>query len=699
MKIQEKNIINYLSILIIFIVLCYYTSTYAYEKYIFNEPPKRYFPDVKTLYYPSFPQPSSNVYIYSNVFDKYGKIQNATLFYFVNQTSKHNIKMKLIDGDYSNGKYLGIIPKQTEGSYVYSFVYFEDDLGYFYNGSKSQKVRGEVFFTVTSIDRTPPEFVTSLDPLICPSYVYPEAGKPITFFTYIQDPDKINIKDIKNEGIKNVKLHYHTHKNSTVFHIHFLKDFLRNDKVIPMNLSYSIDHQIVYGCKGIVASASIPAFPENTTILYSIESRDFSDNWAKIPKDREDSTFWSTYEFPINEVPIEYSNLTIHPKLRENSFTINNKVIEPDGQNLTAKITTSFYSNKVNYSNFLTMPDRKFISYNSSLPNGYTSFPLSKIVYDNITVINSDNNKLDNINNIILLSGNIESTVYKNIVKFFSKVNNTNTNNNNNNKYISLFGDPLLFPFDKYYLNLIFFIPINDVTFNLPTIDNNFDKSVIASWDTSTYIQQIDNSNMNCISSNDNILHYLSLYTCNQEKFPLNLLNVNIEFKRNYTSFAIIIPLIAIFFLLGAIFIFENSSDNIGNRLALTLGIFALLFTLPEIIDSMKPQTSAPTIADSMLSIIIIATIAFTISSIISSSSTIQKWFPKHHTWIDGIVFVIVSGFVITYFNKYLFDNQLWWLVPLIIFGLGYGLLLRILGIRINKPLIQFSRGTKEKNM
>jgi len=98
-----------------------------------------------------------------------------------------------------------------------------------------------------------------------------------------------------------------------------------------------------------------------------------------------------------------------------------------------------------------------------------------------------------------------------------------------------------------------------------------------------------------------------------------------------------------------------------------------------------------------VLSIIIIATIAFTISSIISSSSIIQKWFPKHYTWIDGIVFVIVSGFVITYFNKYLIDSQLWWLVPLIIFGLGYGLLLRALGIMINKPLIQFFKVTKKR--
>jgi hypothetical protein len=173
-------------------------------------------------------------------------------------------------------------------------------------------------------------------------------------------------------------------------------------------------------------------------------------------------------------------------------------------------------------------------------------------------------------------------------------------------------------------------------------------------------------------------------------------MNVRYNFNRTYSIATIIIPIVAIFYLLGAIFLFENSSENIGKRLTLTLGIFALLFTLPNIISSLKPQTSAPTIADSMLSIIIIASIAFTISSILSSTSILQKWFPKHYSLIDGIVFIIISGFVISYFSNYLFDSELWWLIPLIIFGLGYGLLLRALGVKINRPLLSIRKG---KNM
>jgi hypothetical protein len=259
-------------------------------------------------------------------------------------------------------------------------------------------------------------------------------------------------------------------------------------------------------------------------------------------------------------------------------------------------------------------------------------------------------------------------------------------------------GDATRYPFDNYSLNLGFEFPIIDEDEDNKTrIDatpiyysTGFNPSLKDNWITTSNIYLVPSSKGHIPVSKE---PFESL------NFSKNPDNIKFNFYRNYSIAIIVIPLFSIFFLLGAIFIFENSSDNIGNRLALTLGIFALLFTLREIIDSMKPETSAPTIADSMLSIIIISTIAFTISSIISSSSTIQRWFPKHHSWIDGIVFVIVARFVITYFNKYLLDSQLWWLVPLIIFGLGYGLLLRTLGIKVNKPLIRFSRVSKEKDI
>jgi hypothetical protein len=76
----------------------------------------------------------------------------------------------------------------------------------------------------------------------------------------------------------------------------------------------------------------------------------------------------------------------------------------------------------------------------------------------------------------------------------------------------------------------------------------------------------------------------------------------------------------AAFHLLGAIFILDNTADNIGNRITLSLGVFALIFTLPQIVDQMKSVTNGPTVDDSLLSIIIVSSVEFAISSVISSN-------------------------------------------------------------------------------
>ena len=101
------------------------------------------------------------------------------------------------------------------------------------------------------------------------------------------------------------------------------------------------------------------------------------------------------------------------------------------------------------------------------------------------------------------------------------------------------------------------------------------------------------------------------------------LLNVQVKLERNierdHTIAVIIIPILSIFYLLGATFMFEqtkgdpNAPDDatVGNRLLLTLGVFALIFTLPEILDQMKPETSASTVGDSLLSIIVVANYRF----------------------------------------------------------------------------------------
>lgn len=257
---------------------------------------------------------------------------------------------------------------------------------------------------------------------------------------------------------------------------------------------------------------------------------------------------------------------------------------------------------------------------------------------------------------------------------------------------VKLSGDTAKYPFDKYFLNFLIGLPMQNLNIELDTdnIDSTVNSTMIPKSKSDILLNVYNVTQKLRTHCDDN--DFKTIYLCpasstKDKRNSTTFVNIEYTFERNYTILTIVIPLLAIFFLLGGIFIFENSMDNIGNRLALTLGIFALIFTLPKVIGSMKPLSIVPTIADSMLSLIILSTIAFTISSILSSSSIIQKWFPKHFNWIDYLVFGIVSGFVVLYFNNYLFDVEVWWLVPIMISGLGYGLLMKTLGFKINGPL------------
>ena len=71
-----------------------------------------------------------------------------------------------------------------------------------------------------------------------------------------------------------------------------------------------------------------------------------------------------------------------------------------------------------------------------------------------------------------------------------------------------------------------------------------------------------------------------------------------------------------------------------------------------------------------------IASIGFTISSVISSNSSFQRIFPRHYRWTDFVVFVIISMIIISSLVQYETSITIW-LVPILILGLGYGFLVR----------------------
>ena len=64
--------------------------------------------------------------------DRYGQIQNATLFYSKDDgKSYENMSMKLINGTLSNDTYMGLLPKTPiVDDRILFKLYFQDDLGY-----------------------------------------------------------------------------------------------------------------------------------------------------------------------------------------------------------------------------------------------------------------------------------------------------------------------------------------------------------------------------------------------------------------------------------------------------------------------------------------------------------------------------------------------------------------------------------------
>ncbi len=206
-------------------------------------------------------------------------------------------------------------------------------------------------------------------------------------------------------------------------------------------------------------------------------------------------------------------------------------------------------------------------------------------------------------------------------------------------------------------------------------------------------------SSNNIVDASWHITNYTSLATINNKTYldflnnSLNktygtvqkpdFLHLALRFDRNFSIYTIMIPLVAIFILLGGIFLLPVS--EVSNRLTMTLGIFAFLFTFAPIIDGMKPlSVHNPTIADFLISVTMIATIVFSVFSIggfvlyrkYKNKFTGAKWW----ILIDGIAFLIVL-FGILFYNPmihYPIDITIW-LIPTILVSLGYGLIGRIL--------------------
>jgi hypothetical protein len=234
----------------------------------------------------------------------------------------------------------------------------------------------------------------------------------------------------------------------------------------------------------------------------------------------------------------------------------------------------------------------------------------------------------------------------------------------------TLFGTPRLFPFDSYNLNLIAEIPIPNATINDHQV--KFSPAVNSSWNPHvTYSNTFNKTNPISKDLCGKTPPKFSDYgVCNNDGVTLK--SISIIFKRNYTIHAILIPMLAIFFLLGSIFVLKSLSNELSNRLTLTLSIFAFVFTFSPIIDEMKPSNIfSLTIADFLIAILIVSTIAFSVSSVIAAV--------YGRTWIDKSM--LIAMIIVILYYGYQFDfggASAWWVFPVVILGVGYGFLLKI---------------------
>jgi hypothetical protein len=568
---------------------------------------------------PDPPLPNESIKIFARVIDKYGEVLNGTLSYSTGKwNTSNNIKMRLINGIYSNGTYLATIPGQEENTTVDYRLYFKDNLGYSYNYTNQQYI-----VPVLSNDTTPPNFVD----------VGAETGTtirtPTELYAQIEDNSISNLKTLKN-----VTIFYFTSSNQTISNRTIFYFTSSNQTISNRTMTYDV---INYNYMG-----SIDPFFRNTTLLYWIKACDYSNNCNTKPQ--------------ITEPP-KILNITSSQAESEidNSIIINTNILNIDVANMSSRFEIQVGSGNLDGDKIPHIPFIQGENFDYNNNKSITNMDIFELPLKHIT-----------------LKGDPD------IVRFSSE---------RESEQVSLFGNPETYPFDTYNLNLVLAIPVSNI--NITEGTSEIDESVMDNWEASDLkVSEIDNKNSTirnllkkCKNDTGNFsssflcISYLRDNGNSASSDEYSFAQIQIGFHRNYTILAIIIPIIAIFFLLGAIFILDI--EELGNRLTLSLGVFALIFTLPDVIERMKPQIlQIPSVAESLISIIIISTIAFTVSSIISNVSSIKQH-PTAWIWIDRIIFFGISGIIIYYMVNYRPDLTIW-LLPLILFGLGYGLLVRI---------------------
>jgi len=373
--------------------------------------------------------------------------------------------------------------------------------------------------------------------------------------------------------------------------------------------------------------------PENKTVTYFLRACDYAENCSNL-----------TGPYTYNISPKAVAPI--------NKISVDTKILRLDTSNFTAKLQLNIDEDLLDLNNTFLYPDGTFegVSVGNSAAKSATSTLTGYFV---LTPNNTQNS------NLLQWSGTIP-----------------------------LLGDPSRYPYDSYLINLFIALPVKNasyfnITNHIPSVSN----FINSSWEKFPLSKSNDiiySNNPLIVNLRENCGQIPHIHFCPPEyvaQHPIKdnstFLLISMKFQRNYSVYTIIAPIIGIFFLLGAVFALPSTIDQLGNRLVLVLGVFALIFTLPQIANEIKPPSSAPTVADTLISIIIVATIAYAISSIISPAIKRESWI-----LMDLTTFFIMSGIVIYFLANYPLDIVMG-LIPLMMTALGYGLFVRIIKSKI----------------
>ena len=144
----------------------------------------------------------------------------------------------------------------------------------------------------------------------------------------------------------------------------------------------------------------------------------------------------------------------------------------------------------------------------------------------------------------------------------------------------SLSGDPLTFPLDHYSVDLIIEIPFKHVHIQRDVKGVGTGELYKSGWNPP------DPEIASCSNIHSNIMNFIcDPQTRNDQISNHTFVKIHMDFTRNDFSFwAIIFPIFFIFFLLGIVCFLEPKDDYLVARIAITLGVFAFVFTFDAIL-------------------------------------------------------------------------------------------------------------------